>query len=107
MILECMRKCFVLVLFLHSLLLMMATNCLLVVITITIIIVEEKSGDVHLVVRKAMGKVMTVSACNVLTRTSVVTSYAGRSSESGGSVTMDIYVLLGCGIGLFSLISGS
>ena len=65
MVLECMRKCFVLVLFLHSLLLMMATNCLLVVITITIIIVEEKSGDVHLVVRTAMRKVKTVLTCNL------------------------------------------
>ena len=66
MILECMRKYFVLVLFLHSLLLMTTTNCLLVAITIIITIVEEKSGDAHLVVRKAMGKVMMVSAGNVL-----------------------------------------
>ena len=66
MILECMRKCFVLVLFLHSLLLMIATNCLLVLITIIITIVEEKRGEVHLVVMAEMRKVMTVSACNFL-----------------------------------------
>ena len=51
MILDCMVMCFVLVLFLHSLLLMIATNCLLVIITIIVTIVEEKmwrgpfSGD--------------------------------------------------------------
>ena len=66
MILECMWKCFGIVLFLHSLLLMVVTNCLLVVIMIIISIVEEKSGDAHLVVRTAIGKAMTVSACNVL-----------------------------------------
>ena len=53
-------------LFLHSLLLMIGTNGLIVVITITIIIVEKESGDAHLVVRTAIGKAMTVSACNVL-----------------------------------------
>ena len=102
MILECIRKCFVIVLILHSLLLMMATNYLLVVITITIIIVEEKSGDVHLVVRTAMGKVMTVSAYNMLIRTSVVSSCAGESSRSSGSMTMNTGIILGYGVGLFS-----
>ena len=45
MIFDCMVRCFVLVLFLHSLQLMMATNYLNVVITIIITTVEEKSGD--------------------------------------------------------------
>ena len=58
MILDCMVMCFVLVLFLHSLLLMMATNCLLVVIRIIITTVEEKSGDAPLVGRTVMGKVI-------------------------------------------------
>ena len=60
MILECMVMCFVLVLFLHSLPLVMATNFFLVVITIaiTLILVDEKSGEVHLVVRTTMEKVM-------------------------------------------------
>ena len=66
MILECMRKCFVLELFLHNLLSIMAKNCLLVIIPITITIVEEKSGDVPLVVRTSIVKVMIVSDCNVL-----------------------------------------
>ena len=66
MILDCMVMCFVLVMFLHNLLLTMATNCLLVVITIIITTVEEKSGDASLVVRAVMGKVMMVPACNVL-----------------------------------------
>ena len=66
MILECMQKSFVCVLFLHSLLLMMMTNCVLVFITITIIIVEEKVGDSYMVVRISMEKLMTVSPCNVL-----------------------------------------
>ena len=62
MILQCMVMSFVLVLYLHSLPLMMATNYFLVVITIditlTLTIVEEKSEEVHLVVRTTMEKVM-------------------------------------------------
>ena len=66
MILECMVVCFVRVLFLHSLPLMVATNCFPVVITIAITLtltltlttVEEKSGEVHLVARTTMEKVM-------------------------------------------------
>ena len=80
---------------------------LLVVITITIIIVDDKSKDVHLVVRTAMGKMMTVSTCNILIRTSVVSSCAGGSIGSSGSMTMNTGLSLGCGVGLFSLISGS
>ena len=64
MILQCMVISFVLVLYLHSLPLMMATDYFLVVITIditltlTLTIVEEKSEEVHLVVRTTMEKVM-------------------------------------------------
>ena len=54
-----------------------------------------------------MGKVTTVSACNVLIKTSVVSSCTGESSGSDGSTTMNTGVLLDCGVGLFSLISGS
>ena len=54
-----------------------------------------------------MGKMMTVSACNVLIRTSVVSSCAGESSRSSGSMTMNTGLSLGFGVGLFSLISGS
>ena len=96
-----------LVLFLHSLLLMMAKYCLLVVITITIAILEERSGDIHLVVRTATGKMMTVSACNVSIKTSVVSSCAGGSSGSDGSMTMNTGVSLNYGVGLFSLTSDS
>ena len=56
---------------------MIATNGLIVVITITIIIAEKESGDVHLMVRTAIVKVMTVSACNVLIRTSVASLDTG------------------------------
>ena len=66
MILDCMVMCFVRMLFLHSFLLMMVTNCLLVVITIIIMTVEEKSGDAPLVVRIVMGKVMMIPASNIL-----------------------------------------
>ena len=66
-----------------------------------------KSGDVYLVVRTAMGKMMTVSDCNVLIRTNVVSSCAGGSIGSSGSMTMNTGLSLGCGVGLFSLISGS
>ena len=86
---------------------MMATNILIVAITITIIIVEEISGDSYIVVRTAIEKVMIVSACNVLIRTSVVSSCAGGSIGSSGSMTMNTGLSLGCGVGLFSLISGS
>ena len=86
---------------------MIGTNGLIVVITITIIIVEKESGDAHLVVRTAMVKVMTVSACNVSIRTSVVSLDTGESSESGRSITMSTCVLTGCGVELLSLISSS
>ena len=99
MILECMLKCIVLVLFLHSLLLMMVTDCLFVVTAITIIIVEEKRGDSYIVVKIAMRKVMTALACNVLKRMSVVSSDTGGSSGSSGSITMITGVSLGCDVG--------
>ena len=69
MIFDCMVMCFVLVLFLHSLQLMMEKNCLNVVITIIITTVEEKSGDAPLVVRTVMEKVMMVPASNFLGNT--------------------------------------
>ena len=107
MILEFMLKCIVLVLFLHSLLLMMVTDCLFVVTAITIIIVEEKRGDSYIVVKIAMRKVMTALACNVLKRMSVVSSDTGGSSGSSGSITMDTGISSGCGVSLLSLTSGS
>ena len=86
---------------------MMATNILLVAITITIIIVEEKSGDSYIVVRTAIGKVMIVSACNVLIRTSVVFSDTGGSSGSGKSIIVSACASSGYGVGLLSLKSGA
>ena len=54
-----------------------------------------------------MGKVTTVSACNVLIKTSVVSSCTGGSSGSDGSTTMNTCVSTGYGGGLLRLISGS
>ena len=50
---------------------------------------------------------MTVSACNVSIKTSVVSSCAGGSSGSDGSMTMNTGVSLNYGVGLFSLTSDS
>ena len=86
---------------------MMATNILIVAITITIIIVEEISGDSYIVVRTAIEKVMIVSACNVLIRTSVVLSDTGGSSGSGGSIVVSAGASSCYGAGLLSLKSGA
>ena len=85
----------------------MVTNCLIVVIAMTIIIEEDKNKDVHTLVRTAIGKVTTVSACEDLIRTSIESSGVGGSSGSGGFITMSRGVLSGCGVGVLSLISGS
>ena len=79
----------------------MVTICLLVVITIIIIIVD-KSGDAHIMVRTMMGKVMTISACNVLIKTSVVSSGVRGSN---GSITISIGVLLCYSVGFLTFIS--
>ena len=50
-----------------------------------------------------MRKVIILPACNVLTRTSVVSSGSGGS---GGSITMSISVSSYCGVDFFSLILG-
>ena len=55
-------------------------------------------------VKTTMGKVITVSAFNVLIRKSVVPLGAGGSS---GSVTINTGISLDYGVGLLSLTSGS
>ena len=66
-------------------------------------IVEEKSGEVHLVVRTTMEKLMM---CNVIITTSVVSLGAGGSSGFGESVTMNTGISSDCGVGLLRLTSG-